>query len=105
MLTTLLAATLLFTDPAVKSPAELQAQAEELTAVYIFCEEHLPERSFEDFRPLAAQLGVTDDFIREARRYIAKTPPPRGLNTEVCITTVVSQGNALLEALRQRQTR
>jgi hypothetical protein len=105
MLTTLIAATLLFTDPTVKNATELRTQAEELTAVYIFCERHLPARSFEDFRPLAMQLGVTDGFILEARRYIARTTPPRGLNTEVCITAVVSQGNALLEALRQRQTR
>jgi hypothetical protein len=103
MLTALFAASLFVTDPTVKTAAELQTQAENLTMTYLFCERHLPASAWENFRPLAAQLGVTDNFVREARQLIARTPPPRGINTEVCVTAVVRQGNVLIESVRRRQ--
>jgi hypothetical protein len=98
-----IAASLLFTDPTVKPPTSLQTQAEELTFIYIYCESYLPESAWRDFRPLAELLGVTDEFVSEARHYISKTTPPPGLNRTLCTTVIVQQGTALLEAVRQRQ--
>jgi len=97
IVSTLMAASLALAPVQQEVPAPIQKQAQIITVMLISCRPVIDPDYWDEWLPISRDLGITQEFISNARTVVARDPYP--VTETLCLTSLASATEKLKNML------